>query len=120
MPERNSPISDVFGRCGFFLIYDQENISEKILRNPFALELGAGVQSARLLIENNVDAVITVQIGCNPFRLLTSANVKVYRCRHGTAGEAIRLFNEGKLIRIENVRDNVSFERKGRRWGRKF
>jgi predicted Fe-Mo cluster-binding NifX family protein len=120
-PDRNSLVSDVFGRCGFFLICDRKNLTERILNNPFTSELGgAGIQSARLLIENDADAVITDQIGCNPLRLLVSANVKVYQCEGETAVEALRLFDEGKLIQIEETRYKVPFHGKHKRFGRNF
>lgn len=103
-PERLSPLSEVFGRSNFFLIYDLSEDSEDFLTNPFVKELGgAGIQSARYLIENNVDVLIVKKIGINPFRFLTSADIEVYQCHETTATEAIRLFTEGKLNLIENM-----------------
>jgi len=120
-PEKTSSISVVFGRCSYFLIYDREKNKEEILPNPFASELGrAGIQSARFLIEHDVDAVIIRQIGMNPFRFLTSANIKVYQCKVETATEAIRLFTEGKLISMKNIKEGLSFGKKRKRYGRKI
>jgi predicted Fe-Mo cluster-binding NifX family protein len=120
-PEKTSPISLVFGRCSYFLIYDQEKNEEEILPNPFASELGgAGIQSARFLIEHNVDVVIIKQIGVNPFRFLTSANIKVYKCKVESATEAIKLFTEGKLILLKNIKEDFTFGRKRKRYGRKI
>jgi predicted Fe-Mo cluster-binding NifX family protein len=120
-PVKTSPISLVFGRCRYFLIYDQEKSEEEILPNPFASELGrAGIQSARFLIEHDVDAVIIKQIGMNPFRFLASANIKVFQCNIGTASEAIRLFTEGKLILLNNMKEGICFGRKRKRYDRNF
>jgi len=120
-PEKTSPVSEVFGRCNFFLIYNQETNGEEIISNPFANEIGAaGIQSALLLIKNNIAAVITKQIGINPFRLLSSANIKVYQCIDGSAAETIKLFAEDKLNRIENLKGNLFFGRNQNRRGRIF
>ncbi|MFO7445592.1 MAG: NifB/NifX family molybdenum-iron cluster-binding protein [Ignavibacteriaceae bacterium] len=117
-PDKNPVVSGVFGRCSFFLIYDQELLTERIISNPFSSELGAGIQSARLLIENDVDIVITNQIGSNPLRLLKSVKVKIYRCNERTAGQAIQLFNEGKLSEVEYIQEDDLYNRKRIRCGR--
>lgn len=120
-PEKVSPLSEVFGRSNYFLLYDTSDNSEEILPNPFVKELGgAGIQSARFLIENRVDVVIVKKIGMNPFRFLASANIKVYQCKEATADEAIQFFSEGKLLQIENMMDDSSFSRKRNRCGKRF
>jgi len=119
--EKTSPLADVFGRSNYFLINNTSDNSENILPNPFAKELGgAGIQSARFLIENKVDVVIVKKIGMNSFRFLTSANIKVYKCKEGTSVEAIQLFSEGKLISIENINKDIAFGRKRKRYGGNF
>lgn len=120
-PEDSSELSEVFGRSKYFLIYDSVNNAEEILYNPFASELGgSGIQSARLLIEKNVEIVITKKIGLNPLRFLNSANIKVYQCTKGTASEAIQLFKEEKLSAIEIGNKNIHTGRKRKRCGRRF
>lgn len=120
-PERDSSISEVFGRSFYFLIYDQEKELEEILRNPFATELGgAGIQSARFLIEQGVDIVIVNKIGTNPFRFLTSANIKIYECREGNGVEALQLFREERLNQLESSEVNFSIVRKRKRLGRNY
>lgn len=120
-PEKTSPLSDVFGRSNYFLIYNTSDNSEDVLTNPFAQELGgAGIHSARFLIENEVDVVIVKKIGINPFRFLASANIKVYQCNEATAVKAMQLFTEDKLILIENTNGDIAFGRKRKRYGGNF
>lgn len=117
-PEKTSPLSEVFGQSNYFLLYNTSDSSEDILPNPFVKELGgAGIQSARFLIENDVEVVIVKKIGMNPFRFLTSAKIKVYQCKEETSFEAIRLFTEGKLLLIENINKDIAFGRKRKRYG---
>jgi predicted Fe-Mo cluster-binding NifX family protein len=116
-PEKIYLLSELFGRSSFFLIYDTDDKSENVFTNPFANELGgAGIQAARFLIEKNVGIVITKLIGKNPFRFLTSANIKVYRCNEETANEAFRLFNEDKLILFDFTGNETRPRRRGKRW----
>lgn len=120
-PEKMSPLAQVFGRSNYFLINKTSDNSEIILQNPFANELGgAGIQSARFLIENEVDIVIVKKIGMNPYRFLTSANIKVYQSSDTTGVNAIQLFTEGKLNLIGNTNSDVSSVRKRKRYGEKI
>ncbi|MBU1299460.1 MAG: hypothetical protein KKF20_07230 [Bacteroidetes bacterium] len=103
------------------MIYDQEKSAEEILSNPFASELGgAGIKSARLLIENNVEIVITKQIRMNPLRFLNTANIKIYQCTKGAVAEAIQLFKENILSAIEISNGNMPSGRKIKRCSRIF
>lgn len=118
-PERNSNLSDVFGKSFFFLIHNSADKSDLILSNPFASELGgAGIQSAKLLIENGVDVLIVRQIGRNPFRFISSAKIKVFQSEETTASDAIRDFAEGKLNMIEETNKDNSIGRKRKRSGK--
>lgn len=114
-PEKSSPISEIFGRCNSFLIYDREKKSIEFLTNPFSTEIGgAGIHTAKFLIEKNVDAVIVKNIGENPFRFLTSADIKIFLCKENTALDAIRLFNDEKLTAAE-IKDENLFPRRRRK-----
>lgn len=116
-PKKTYCLSELFGRSNFFLIYDTGDHSEEVFSNPFANELGgAGIQSARFLIEKNVGIVVTKQIGKNPFRFLSSANIKVYRCNEETADEALRLLGEDKLIMFDFIGNETRPRRRGKRW----
>lgn len=113
-----SSLSDVFGRCAYFLIYDSKTNENETTPNPFAMELGgAGIQTARMLIENNIDIVITKQIGQNPLRLLHSTNIKVYKSDNLTAEEALRSFFENKLSIFEIEINYLRRKRNRNRYG---
>ena len=59
--------------------------------------VGAGIQLARLLIDKNVDSVITNRMGAGPLRLLLSANVNVYQCDVLKAIQAVELLTKNEL-----------------------
>jgi predicted Fe-Mo cluster-binding NifX family protein len=114
-PDLLAELSDTFGRSKYFVIHNStDNVSE-FLPNPFSMELGgAGVQSARFLIEKNIEVLITVNIGLHPLSFFYSLNIKVYHCLKGSAAEAIKLFKEKKLEEIK-VNDIELYTKKNRK-----
>ena len=78
-PSKHSVNSKLFGRCEFFWFFDTETSREEIRVNPFAATFGgAGIQTAQMMIENNVDVVITSKVGTNAARILNSGGIKIY------------------------------------------
>jgi predicted Fe-Mo cluster-binding NifX family protein len=93
-----SLVAEKFGRADFITFYDTEKNTFEFLRNPYAnLCGGAGIQTSQFVIENNVAAVIAIDIGLNPFRLLRSADVEIYSCSKIRVEEVVNEFVEGKL-----------------------
>lgn len=120
-PERTSALSEIFGRCNYFLLYEENDNSYSFLPNPYAKELGGiGIQSATFLIENNVDVVITKQIGKNPFRFLSSADIKIYLCVDGNAQHALDRFLAHELFLLENENSNWNHGKMRKRRGKNF
>ncbi|MBS4034750.1 MAG: NifB/NifX family molybdenum-iron cluster-binding protein [Ignavibacterium sp.] len=120
-PDLSAELSDAFGRSEYFLLFDSEMNASEFIHNPYSSELGgAGIQSARLLIERNVETLITTFIGFNTLRFFNSLKVKVYLCENCNAEESLRLFSEGNLKEIQENMVNNYPQRWRRRLGRKF
>jgi predicted Fe-Mo cluster-binding NifX family protein len=117
-PVLNSLISQNFGRCAFFILFDEDKNSTEIVQNPFAnsMGVGAGIQLARLLIDKGADFVITNRMGAGPFRLLSSANVEVYQCTGLTAIKAAELLvkNELPALNMPSVENGLKFRKRFR------
>jgi predicted Fe-Mo cluster-binding NifX family protein len=120
-PDLSAELSDAFGRSEYFILFDSIRKSSGFLQNPYSSELGgAGIQSARFLIENKVETVITTFIGLNALRFFNSLKVKVYMCENCKAVESLKLFSEGTLKEIgESTMEKYS-QRRRKRFGRKF
>lgn len=123
--EPTSLVAEKLGRTPFLIFYETEKNTFESLRNPYAnLCGGAGIQTSQLIIEKNVDAVITIEIGLNPLRLLKSANVKVYSCSKKQVIEAVKDFIENKLTIVDQELimnfGRIRHMRKGRRWNNNF
>ena len=58
---------------------------------------GAGISSAKTVIDAGAEAVITGNCGPNAERTLTAAGIPIYLGATGKVAEAIELFKNGKL-----------------------
>lgn len=123
--EPTSLVAEKLVRTPFLIFYETEKNTFESLRNPYAnLFGGAGIQTSQLIIEKNVDAVITIEIGLNPLRLLNSANIKVYSCSKKQVIEAVKDFMENKLSTVDQEPimnfGRKRHMRKGRKWNNNF
>ncbi len=87
-----------FGRCGYFIIVDSEDESNlKAVPNDAATAGGgAGIQAAQMVIDEDVEAVISGNFGPRAFDALSSGGVKLYTVSAQTVKEALDSFNKGE------------------------
>ncbi len=94
----DSEIDPRFGRCQYFIFYDDKTDKSEVVENRAAdAAHGAGIQASRLVIDRNPDAVITGNIGPNASSVLMNAGIKVYSSIGKTVREAIASYKQGKL-----------------------
>jgi len=96
-------VSDIFGRCPYFIIAeikDQKIGKTETIKNESTDQMsGAGISTAQLMAEKNVDAVITGNIGPRALDVLEQFNIKVYS-GEGVIKEVLQEFIDGKLEKI--------------------
>lgn len=93
-----SAVDARFGRCPYFVIVDQEAGTVRAVENRAAsLPQGAGVEAARLVVEQGVEAVITGSVGPKAVPVLKAAGVAVYAAWEGTVREALERLARGEL-----------------------
>lgn len=94
----DAQIDPRFGRCGYFLIIDTEDMSYEAFGNEnAALGGGAGIQSAQFVASKGVEALITGHCGPNAVQTLTAAGIKFYVGQTGTVREAVESYKNGRL-----------------------
>ena len=94
----DSGVDDRFGRCPFFMVYDTETGGyESIDNSGNAAGGGAGIATAQSLLDQNVSAVITSNLGPNAYRVLDAGGLEVYLCPGVTIADAVDRFNKGEL-----------------------
>ncbi|HDM43747.1 MAG TPA: hypothetical protein ENG02_00965 [Candidatus Woesearchaeota archaeon] len=99
-----SNVDPRFGRCAHLLIVEAEAPDKinlvKVIDNPNVnVGGGAGISTAQLAANENVEAIITGNIGPRAFGVMQQLNIKVYRAT-GKAIDAIKQLLEGKLEEI--------------------
>ena len=105
--ELTSRIDPRFGRARWFLVVDTETGSVDAHDNSriAALEAGAGTRAAQAVIDLGATAVITGNMGPKALEVLQAGGVDVYAGVTGTAQDALRAFQAGRLDSI--LRPNV-------------
>ena len=100
----NSKLSEVFGRCPYFILVEIENNKiQKIeaLENKSASQQGgAGISSAQMVAQKNASAVIAGTVGPRAADVLKQFNIQVYSGA-GLVKEVIQEFIDGKLKQIQ-------------------
>jgi predicted Fe-Mo cluster-binding NifX family protein len=101
----NSEIDSRFGRAKGFLIIDSKTNEEKYIDNIQNLNAmqGAGIQSAKNIINEGVKILITGHVGPKAFKLLKSENIEIYTGAAGTVEETLKQFQNNKLEKAENA-----------------
>ncbi len=89
-----------FGRTQFFLMVDIETGATEVLSNEQHLNAaqGAGIQAAQHVINHGADCVVTGHCGPKAFRVLETADIKVYQAETGTVREALAALKSGNLV----------------------
>ena len=95
-PALDDNVEARFGRCPYFLIIDTDTMQLEIIENPnIALGGGAGIQSAQLMAEKGVTAVLTGNCGPNAFNVFGQAGIQVIVGVNGPVRDAVEQFKRG-------------------------
>ena len=93
-----SDVDPRFGRAAYFIIVDTDTMEFNAAENAnVAVGGGAGVGSAKTVIDAGAQAILTGNCGPNAERTLTAGGVKLYAGVTGTVKEAAESFKSGKL-----------------------
>jgi len=96
----DSQVDPRFGRAAYFIVVDTETMEFNVVENQnVSAAGGAGINSAKNIIDAGAEAVLTGNCGPNAELTLTAASVKLYTSVTGTISEAIESFKAGKLTK---------------------
>ena len=118
----DGPFEQRFGRASGFIIYDTESQTSTFLDNAGSRSLpqGAGIQSAQMISDHGVQALITGNIGPKATQALNAAKIEMYEFHGATVREAIQAYDNGQLQSFSaTVSPAAQTRRSGRRMGGK-
>jgi len=99
----DSNVAEIFGRCSYFIIAEVENKkikkTETIENKNIDQMSGAGILTAKLMAEKNVDVVITKNIGPRAMDVLRQFDITVYS-GEGIIKDILQEFIDEKLKRV--------------------
>ena len=96
--ELEDGIDPRFGRAQWLLFIDTETMALETIQ-PISTDAlgGAGVKTAKLVIDSGAKAVLTGNCGPNAFSTLTAGGVDVYTGLNGTVKSVLKDYKAGKL-----------------------
>ena len=94
----DSQVDPRFGRAAHFIIVDTETMEFTTVENTSVdAGSGAGINSAKAVLDAGAQAVLTGNCGPNAQRTLSAGNVKLYVGLQGTVAQAVEQFKAGSL-----------------------
>ncbi len=87
-----------FGRAPYFLFYNTQTKESYYLDNTAVADQGgAGVRAAQVIADHGVKALLTLHCGENAEKVLSKAEVLIYKAISGTAQKNIDAFSDNRL-----------------------
>jgi predicted Fe-Mo cluster-binding NifX family protein len=94
----DSNIDMRFGRCKYFIIVDSESMKFKVVSNKSVMASGgAGIKAAETIANQDVEIVLTGNIGPNSHSTLKAAGIKVFTGVTGTIKDAVNKYKNNEL-----------------------
>ncbi|RDY24091.1 diguanylate cyclase [Romboutsia maritimum] len=90
-----------FGRCEYFQIHNSESEEVIVIENKgLTCSGGAGIAAAQQLIDEDVDIIITGNLGPNAFKIIEKAKIKTYRCEDISIQSVLEQFKNNEIEEI--------------------
>lgn len=91
-----------FGRCEYFQVYNTETKEVKVINNEGQnASGGAGIAAANQIVDENVEIVITGNLGPNAFEIISENNIKAYKCESLSISEVLKKYESNELEEIK-------------------
>lgn len=101
--EENSLMDSRFGRCEYFCIYDIEDDGFKVIENTaINSNAGAGIEAANLVLKENIDAIVTGNIGPHANEVFKKSNIKIFTSDVKRISDIINEYKRNKLKEFNN------------------
>lgn len=97
--EMSSQVDPRFGRAQWLIVVDSDRDDFQVHDNMVNLNIaqGAGIQTAKRVIELGAEAVVTGNVGPKAFTTLSAAKVDIFLTQASTVAEALKALKRGEL-----------------------
>ncbi len=102
-----SILSDVcisFGRAPYFMFLNTETHEQEFVLNTAAdAHGGAGIMASQMLVDNNIDTLLTPRCGENAVEVLNLGNIKIFKTISTNIKDTIASFEKGELSILTDI-----------------
>ena len=92
-----------FGRCRYFIIVETESLELEAIDNTAAAAMhGAGIKAAQIVINKDIETVITGNIGPNAYQALSTTGIRIITGVQGTVKELVERYKKGEFKSTSN------------------
>ena len=93
-----------FGRTPSFLLVDTETGAKEYIDNSAAASQGgAGIKAAQILVDHEIEALLTPRCGENAAAVFQAAEVALYKTVGDSVEENLAAFKAGKLAVLSEI-----------------
>jgi predicted Fe-Mo cluster-binding NifX family protein len=95
-------VCPTFARAPYFFIYDTRSKTFSFEDNDKAVSStgGAGVKAAQLIVDLNIDALVTPRCGENAAEVFTDAKILLFKALNQTLKETLETIKKDQLIEL--------------------
>lgn len=105
---RETNISQSFGRAPYFMIYETNSKERVYLENEAAASPGgAGIKAAQIIVDSGAKVLLTPRCGGNAEEVLRNAEILLYQTQAGTAQTAIDAYLKNRLQLLVDIYPGV-------------
>jgi len=109
-PGLDSQVESRFGRCTYFIIVNTDTMEYEAIRNPnVQAGGGAGIQSAQMMAQNDVEVVLTGNCGPNAYQVFSQAGIKIVTGVSGLVRDSVEKFKSGTMSEAASPSVNDHF-----------
>jgi predicted Fe-Mo cluster-binding NifX family protein len=103
--ELASSVDPRFGRAKYFIVLDTTTGNFVVHDNTVNLQLaqGAGIQAGQTVVNLEVTAVITGNVGPKAFNVLQAGKIEIFTGAVGTVAQAIDDYKQGRLKAVDQA-----------------
>ena len=101
---KETNISQSFGRAPFFMIYETISKERIYLENEAATSPGgAGIKAAQIIVDSGAKVLLTPRCGGNAEEVLRNAGLLLYQTQSGTALAALDAYLKDRLQPLVDI-----------------
>ena len=110
-PNLDDAVDPRFGRCAYYLFVDPATLEFEALANTnWEVGGGAGINSAKLMVDKGVSVVLTGSCGPNAIQVFNQNTIHVIAGVDGTVREAVLQFSAGSLKSAPVAKSDANLE----------